>query len=298
LNPITDIETAVTKNEIPEPLPQAVGAAKDTPAIKTVDAEARERNTVVNQNLAQKVGTAQPQTIAENSRQTPFEQSFSARQSFDKAYQQTNDIQGISLEKKNSGNLQMSPIQEIKQAGGAEKVSSPIAVDLKTDIKQETGEISRQIADSIKSAANNSPKEITVRLNPAELGKVVIKVSGEHSQISTVIEASNPQTKSQLQEAFGQVAKNLADAGIILKHFEVRSSEQLSGRFESAFSQTGHSSQFGQGSNNSTGQFFQSQNPAESGFYYQSQTFDVKNSSFEQNFSQNHFTARSVNMLA
>ena len=298
LNLITDTETAAITNENPEPLQQAVVATKDSTVIKPADADVKKQNTVSNQNFAQKVPTPQPQTNTENSRQTPFEQSFSNGQGFDKTHQETDDIQSVSFENKISGDLQTLPIQEIKTAGGAEKVSSPIAVDLKTDIKRETGEISKQIADSIKSAANTGEKEITVRLNPAELGKVVIKVSGEHSQITTIIEASNPETKSQLQEAFGQVAKNLADAGITLKHFEVRSAQQSAGGFESAFSQSGQSSQSGHGGNNTAGQFFQNQNPADSGFYYQSQTFNAKNSSFEQNFSQNHFTARSVNMLA
>ena len=291
-------ETTPITNETPEPLQQAVVATKDSTVKKPADADVKKQNTVSNQNFAQKVNTHLPQTNTENSRQTPFEQSFSNGQGFDKTHQETDDIQSVSFENKISGDLQTLPIQEIKTAGGAEKVSSPIAVDLKTDIKWETGEISKQIADSIKSAANTGEKEITVRLNPAELGKVVIKVSGEHSQITTIIEASNPETKSQLQEAFGQVAKNLADAGITLKHFEVRSAQQSAGGFESAFSQSGQSSQSGHGGNNPAGQFFQNQNPADSGFYYQSQTFNAKNSSFEQNFSQNHFTARSVNMLA
>ncbi|MHB0947006.1 MAG: flagellar hook-length control protein FliK [Sedimentisphaerales bacterium] len=291
-------ETTPITNENPEPLQQTVVATKDSTVIKPADADVKKQNTVSNQNFTQKVNTHQPQTNAENSRQTPFEQSLSNGQGFDKTYQETDDIQSVSFENKISGDLQTLPIQEIKTAGGAEKVSSPIAVDLKTDIKRETGEISKQIADSIKSAANTGEKEITVRLNPAELGKVVIKVSGEHSQITTIIEASNPETKSQLQEAFGQVAKNLADAGITLKHFEVRSAQQSAGGFESAFSQSGQSSQSGHGGNNPAGQFFQNQNPADSGFYYRNQTSNVKISSFEQNFSQNHFTARSVNMLA
>ncbi|HBG78556.1 MAG TPA: hypothetical protein DDW84_06925 [Phycisphaerales bacterium] len=291
-------ETTPITNETPEPLQQAVVAVKDSTVIKPADADVKKQNTVSNQIFTQKVNTHLPQTNTENSRQMPFEQSFSNGQGFDKTHQETDDIQSVSFENKISGDLQTLPIQEIKTAGGAEKVSSPIAVDLKTDIKQETGEISKQIADSIKSAANTGEKEITVRLNPAELGKVVIKVSGEHSQITTIIEASNPETKSQLQEAFGQVAKNLADAGITLKHFEVRSTQQSAGGFESAFSQSGQSSQSGHGGNNPAGQFSQNQNPADSGFYYQSQTFNAKNSSFEQNFSQNHFTARSVNMLA
>lgn len=295
LNLTTDTKAVDIKSETLESLPQSTVATKDSAAANTVDAAAKEQTAVSTQNFAQKVGVPQPQTNAENSNQTLFEQSFSSQQGSEQTYQKTDNIESISLENKNSGDLQTPPIQEMKTAEGSEKISSPTATDLKTDIKQETGEISRQIADSIKSAINSSEKQITVRLNPAELGKVVIKISGEHSQISTIIEASNPDTKSQLQEAFGQVAKNLADAGITVRHFEVRSTEQSSGRFESAFSQNNQS---GQSGNSPAWQFSQSQNPTEGGFYYQNQNFGIKNSSSEQNFSQNHFNARSVNMLA
>jgi flagellar hook-length control protein FliK len=294
---ITDVETAAVKSENLKPLPQTAPATNNSAAIKTADADAKKQNTSSNHNAGQKISITQPQTNAENSSQTSFEQGFSTKQGFGRIYQKVEDIESISLENKIAGDLKTMPIQEIKSAGGLEKISSPITADLKTDIKQETGAISGQITDSIKSAANSGSKEITVRLNPAELGKVVIKVSGEHSQISAIIEASNPETKSQLQEAFGQVSKNLADAGITLKQFEVRSAEQSGGRFESAFSQSGQSGQSSQG-DNAFGQFFQNQNPTEGGFYYQSHNFDAANLSSEQNFAQNHFTARSVNMLA
>jgi flagellar hook-length control protein FliK len=286
-------QTETAKNSVPLP---NTDLTKVSPEIKSDNSESMPQTDV----LGQKTVVSQSQTNTDNQQQMPFGQGSSEKQNFgETAYQETVDVQKaeVSIADKSFDALGPITVGEIKTVGNTGEISSPMDVDLKTEIQQETSEISRQVADSIKSAIGSNEKEITIRLNPAELGKVVIKVSGENSQISTLIETSNYQTKSQLQDAFGQVTKNLADAGITLKQFEVRSIDQSSG-FESAFSQGGQSGQNGQGGQSWSEQFFQNQQLTGGGFYYQNQNFGTKNSFSEQDFSQNYFTTRSVNMLA
>jgi flagellar hook-length control protein FliK len=266
--------------------------AKDSIPAKTNQAEAKKQNTLFGQNSGLKSNIPKIQTNGKNSSQMPFGQSLAGRGAFNKINQKTENAQNISLDDKKSNDFQSLTIGDAKSGTGPEKISPSSAADLKNDLQTASRDIGRQIADSISSAASNNTKQITIRLNPPELGRVVIKISQQASHIDAVLEASRPETKEQLQQAFGQVSKNLADSGISLRQFEVRSAEQPRSGFESAFSQ------FNQPQNGSGEQYFQRQDPSEGFFNQLGQTLNIKNLSSEQNFSQDHFSARSVNMLA
>lgn len=269
-----------------------IAAAKDSTPAKTNQAEAKKQNTLFGQNSELKANIPKIQTNAKNSSQMPFGQGLAGRGAFNKINQKTENAQNISLDDKKSNDFQSLTIGDAKSGTDPEKISPSSAADLKNDLQTASRDIGKQIADSISTAANNNTKQITIRLNPPELGRVVIKISQQASHIDVVLEASRPETKEQLQQAFGQVSKNLADSGISLRQFEVRSAEQSRSGFESAFSQ------FNQPQNGSGEQYFQRQDPSEGFFNQLGQTLNIKNLSSEQNFSQDHFSARSVNMLA
>ncbi|MDD5134950.1 MAG: flagellar hook-length control protein FliK [Phycisphaerae bacterium] len=267
-------------------------AAKNSTPVRANQTEAKNQNTLFAQNSGLKPNIPQKQTNDKNSSQMPFKQGLAHKDVFTNINQKTQTAQNISFDDKKSNNFQSLAIGDVKSGAAPENISSSSGVDFENDLQAASKEISRQVADSISSAANNDTKQITIRLNPPELGRVVIKVSQQNSHIDAVLEASRPETKEQLQQAFSQVAKNLADSGITLRQFEVRSAAQSRSGFDSAFAQSN------QPQNGSGEQYFQKQYSSDSFFNKPGQALNIKNLSLEENFSYNHFSAKSVNMLA
>lgn len=105
-------------------------------------------------------------------------------------------------------------------------------------------DIGRQIFESIHGslAQPRSDQQITVRLNPPELGKVFIKLQERDAELTGILEVSRTQTRAEIEQALPQIIRNLADCGIQVKRFDVVLSEQ--GR-------PGHEAFGGQSSQNS-----------------------------------------------
>jgi flagellar hook-length control protein FliK len=73
------------------------------------------------------------------------------------------------------------------------------------------------IANSVKEGQN----QVTVRLDPPELGKVTIQLRQEDGQITGSLEFSKAETKSQVQQLLPQVINNLQNSGIAVKKLDV-----------------------------------------------------------------------------
>jgi flagellar hook-length control protein FliK len=72
-------------------------------------------------------------------------------------------------------------------------------------------------------------QQITIRLNPPELGKVFIKFQEQDAQITGLLEVDKTQTRYEIEQALPQIIRDLADCGIAIKRLEVL----LSGREQS-----------------------------------------------------------------
>jgi flagellar hook-length control protein FliK len=83
--------------------------------------------------------------------------------------------------------------------------------------------VGKQIFESIQSSLANpaGDKQVTVRLNPPELGKVFIKFQEQENQITGFLEASKTQTRIEIEQALPQIIRNLSDSGINIKKLEV-----------------------------------------------------------------------------
>jgi len=88
-------------------------------------------------------------------------------------------------------------------------------------------DIGKQILESIHRSLSQEgqDQQITIRLNPPELGKVFIKFNEQDSQIIGLLEVSKPQTRIEIQQALPQIIQNLQDSGIHIKRLEVVLSE-------------------------------------------------------------------------
>jgi len=83
--------------------------------------------------------------------------------------------------------------------------------------------VSKQILESIHSSINKQggDKQITVNLNPPELGQVSIKFQENGTELNGLLEVNKAQTRSEIEQALPQIIRNLSDSGINIKRLEV-----------------------------------------------------------------------------
>jgi flagellar hook-length control protein FliK len=96
-----------------------------------------------------------------------------------------------------------------------------------------SADIGKQILESIQKSISqqDTDRQITVRLNPPELGKVLIRFQQQEAEITGHMEVNKAQTRFEIEQALPQIIRNLADCGIQIKRLEVTlSNEQHSGQ--------------------------------------------------------------------
>jgi len=91
---------------------------------------------------------------------------------------------------------------------------------------QQNQQLMDQVFESIQSTVQQDSKQITIRLNPPELGKVFIKFEENNGHIVGVLKVSEAQTRYEIEKALPQLIQNLADAGVAIKRLDVVMAEQ------------------------------------------------------------------------
>lgn len=86
--------------------------------------------------------------------------------------------------------------------------------------------INEQILESIHSSLRQGDLQITIRLNPPGLGKVLIRFQEQQDQITGLLEVSRTQTRVEIQQALPQIIRNLQNSGIQIKRLEVMLTDQ------------------------------------------------------------------------
>lgn len=128
----------------------------------------------------------------------------------------------------NSGSEQM--LSQTPPVTPIEQPSTVFAVDAKTASPPEqtlasnsTPSVGDQILDSVRSslAKQGGDKQITIHLNPPELGKVFVRLQEQGAQLTGTLEVSKAQTRLEIEQALPQIIRNLADSGIEVKRIEV-----------------------------------------------------------------------------
>jgi flagellar hook-length control protein FliK len=86
-----------------------------------------------------------------------------------------------------------------------------------------SADIGRQILESVQSSMSRQSAEhqITVRLNPPELGKVLIRFQQQENELTGLMEVNKAQTRFEIEQALPQIIRNLADCGIHIRRLEV-----------------------------------------------------------------------------
>ncbi|MHC4482556.1 MAG: flagellar hook-length control protein FliK, partial [Planctomycetota bacterium] len=127
---------------------------------------------------------------------------------------------------------------DFEQALPANGVQSPIT-EFSSDVSTQAGRIadntspsgpsasvSEQILESIHSSLRQGEQQVTIRLNPPELGRVFIKFQEQQDQITGLLEVSKVQTRYEIEQALPQIIRTLQDAGIQIKRLEVVLTDQ------------------------------------------------------------------------
>jgi flagellar hook-length control protein FliK len=86
-----------------------------------------------------------------------------------------------------------------------------------------SADIGKQIFESIHCSLSQKGGDghISIRLNPPELGKVLIKFQEQNAQLTGLLEVSKTQTRVEIEQALPQIIRNLMDCGIQIKRLEV-----------------------------------------------------------------------------
>lgn len=81
--------------------------------------------------------------------------------------------------------------------------------------------VTEKLQASIASSVKDGRNEITVNLNPPELGRVSIRLQQDNGEITGLLQFSKTETKSQMQQLLPQVVSNLQNSGIAVKRLDI-----------------------------------------------------------------------------
>jgi flagellar hook-length control protein FliK len=158
-----------------------------------------------------------------------------------------------------------------------------------------SADIGKQILESVQRymSQQGDEQQISVRLNPPELGKVLIKFQQHENELTGLMEVSKNQTRHEIEQTLPQIIRNLADSGIQIKRLEVvLSNEQQPGQgaFGNQSLQSGGSQQQHSGNPGTSGNDMDVQ---------QSNEWLASNNSYEglSELQETLITDSSINML-
>jgi len=86
----------------------------------------------------------------------------------------------------------------------------------------------QQIIESIHSTLSRdmATRQITIHLNPPELGKVSVEFAQHEGQITGLLKVASLQTRHEIEQALPEIVKNLEMAGVQVKRVEVVLTDQ------------------------------------------------------------------------
>ncbi len=86
--------------------------------------------------------------------------------------------------------------------------------------------VGEQILDSVRASMANGDRQVSIRLLPPELGRVVVRFQEQGEQLNGVVEVSNGDTRREVERALPQVIRSLQEAGVQVRRVEVVTADQ------------------------------------------------------------------------
>ena len=118
------------------------------------------------------------------------------------------------------GNSPLSVTSQTASTAQTAKANTNVASqDLSAGIKE-------QVQESISSTLKQGDNQITIHLNPPELGRVSIKFQEQDGQLTGLLEVDKAQTRYEIEHSLPEIIRNLTDSGVQIRRVEVVLNEQ------------------------------------------------------------------------
>ncbi len=98
-------------------------------------------------------------------------------------------------------------------------------------------ELGEQILDSLQASVTQGQRQVTIRLQPSELGMVLVRFREQGEQLDGVLEVAKTETRRRIEQALPEVVRSLQDAGIAIRRLDVTSGESSAQEFGRDLSQ-------------------------------------------------------------
>jgi flagellar hook-length control protein FliK len=85
--------------------------------------------------------------------------------------------------------------------------------------------IREQVCQSVAASIQQGNSQITIHLNPPELGRVSVKFSERGNELTGQLEVTNSQTRAEIQQAIPEIIRSLQESGITVKSIDVTLSD-------------------------------------------------------------------------
>jgi flagellar hook-length control protein FliK len=84
-----------------------------------------------------------------------------------------------------------------------------------------TPTVGEQILDSIRASMAQGDGQISVRLQPPELGMITVRLRERDSHLEGTVEAGLSDTRREIERALPEVVRGLQEVGIQIRRFDV-----------------------------------------------------------------------------
>jgi flagellar hook-length control protein FliK len=121
---------------------------------------------------------------------------------------------------------QMLSITNVQQTPAEQTPSPQVPAADVVPQGQQKQQLMEQIFESIQSSMQQDSRQITIRLNPPELGKVFIKFQENNDHIVGILKVSEAQTRYDIEKVLPQLIQHLTDCGVVIKRLEVVLADQ------------------------------------------------------------------------
>ena len=114
-------------------------------------------------------------------------------------------------------------------APAAQGVSTQAAAPSETDtvpLKSPVQNVGAQILDSVHASLARGDKQVLIRLDPPELGSVMMRFTEQGDRVGAVLEVSRNETRQEIEQALPQVLRSLQEAGVQIRRVDVVVSDQ------------------------------------------------------------------------
>lgn len=114
------------------------------------------------------------------------------------------------------------------QLSSSTKGAKALDIQAQTSPNNVSADVSKQILESIHSSISQEGRnqQITVQLNPPELGKVLIQFQEQDQNITGFLEVSKTQTRIEIEQAIPQIVRDLQDSGIQIRRLDIVLSQE------------------------------------------------------------------------